>query len=137
MDESGSGAHLIFPFDMSSVDASGGDGSISREMSDRSSPACTDYFVLVTMSAMAIWTWKEGGVEHGVQIYEDRLHWWSAPPEPDKRWAGGGATDQTIEDFTRNGPHLRSCPLRIVRKLVAALEIEEADWWHRRLAGKR
>jgi hypothetical protein len=66
------------------------------------------------------WTWNRNKYGHeGVHTYEGKLVWYSHKENPH---AGGGASEQTFEDFLRNGPCGTGAPEKVVKELKALLK---------------
>ena len=53
-----------------------------------------------------------------MDLFDDHLNWWSAPPQADIRFAGGAAADQSLSDYRKRGPLVGSlCPAAVKAEL--------------------
>ena len=66
------------------------------------------------------WTWHlKPGQTEGVHTYEGCLTWYTRMRE---YWAGGGARQQSFEDFLKNGPPVSEVPVNVLEELKALLK---------------
>jgi hypothetical protein len=63
-------------------------------------------------------SWEGGYKTEGVHTYEGCLTWYT---DYYPGWAGGGACQQSFEDFFDNGPHIKSVPQEILDDIERTL----------------